>query len=462
MKKAILIIALVMVFGGSAFAISGGPGGYIYWSRADTETGAIGDYKIYKLEIDEAFQPVGGATNGTVIATVPFIDNNTYNFGKEFRYHGLEVFDPRDQGGLGRLTLPSIANHTPVNDAGSWGADRRYQPWDIVQVNPSDASQTLLCDGRNYASSTKWNTAAAERVLRAPDNWVPGTASNGLAFLVVDYMAGYPNYQQMFYVYDANANGKIDDAESEGTYVHSPGGGIQPMDLEFCDDASLYYTRYLYHQADKIVRLWIGDGGVTHTNVYYSAGRDAYGYNVHDVKNPVWSASYGYGLAVGPSASGLVYFFGMDNTLNPDTQLYVQRPAIFALHDGDGDNVVAYTNPLDDVVKIWRDTDFGINVDDIYGGHDLELYVNPDNGAMTLFASGYNKKLFALELADNGLAALGVQLILSSGGPSQGYFAQGFEIDMNPGAAIPEPATLLLFGTGALGVLGHIRRQRMK
>jgi hypothetical protein len=68
------------------------------------------------------------------------------------------------------------------------------------------------------------------------------------------------------------------------------------------------------------------------------------------------------------------------------------------------------------------------------------------------------------EAPDNGLAIASAKKAIPAVNPTTlgpNYY-KGFELDMNPVAAIPEPATLLLFGTGALGALGWLRRRRMK
>ena len=104
-----------------------------------------------------------------------------------------------------------------------------------------------------------------------------------------------------------------------------------------------------------------------------------------------------------------------------------------------------------------------------YGSYfeDVEYYNDGQHGY--LMFNTYGAGLAVLQLADNGLAGASGMHVFRDGyydpmsqfnGPSG--TGVGFEFDPNPGAAIPEPATILLFASGALGLLRYIRRQRMR
>jgi hypothetical protein len=93
---------------------------------------------------------------------------------------------------------------------------------------------------------------------------------------------------------------------------------------------------------------------------------------------------------------------------------------------------------------------------------DIEFVAGPAGHNFLLFKQSYGTGACVLELADNGLAAVKDGVIIASGMRSDSYFLAGFEVDANPMAAIPEPATMMLLGTGALGALGWLRRRRMR
>ena len=77
-----------------------------------------------------------------------------------------------------------------------------------------------------------------------------------------------------------------------------------------------------------------------------------------------------------------------------------------------------------------------------------------------------NPNVIIIELADNGEFAGKNQVnpndyvtVMSTGVP---YGVADIEFDSQLNVPIPEPATLLLLSTGALGVTGCIRRRRMR
>jgi hypothetical protein len=427
MRRGILTVGLVAFFAAPVAALSGGPGGYVYFSRAATTGGTFDQYLLYQLAFDEQWNAIGGPANFDNVD-----HDSSYGSWNNFqRRSTLEVLDPRHEGGTGTLIQPAVNNLTPYE------ATSYNRPWDLVRVDPTGPTQTILCDGR--MGTAFWTTRHLGPALAAPTTW-PGGGDNVIGVVTMQGIWG----TDMMYQWDANGNGTLDNGTNEGTQILNRGG--QAYDVEVGADAAVYFADPAGD--GQIYRTWVDAGGTGHNQLYYDL----------DPVKPLTVHTDGFGLAAGQLGSGpVIYVFAMDNVEALGQVPTVSRASILALQDKNDDNDAEDPG---EVFQVWRDGDFGIDVyNGIYGGEDIEYYRNPDNGDQFLVFSDYYGGLWVLELADNGVSAVDGKRIASL--PSDWGYQSGFELDLNPGEVIPEPTTLLLLGTGALGAIGYVRRRRM-
>ena len=460
-----------------SWAMSGGPGGYVYWSTHVPGMPwyrSLVNYDLNRVTIDGNWDSVGPSytyDNQPAAAA-----GTGYQFDYFFGNSGVEILDPRDQGGTGKVFRPNV-----VNDSHGLGYANSNQPWDLVLGDPSNPglADQLICDGKQ-ASTTDWDTVGVLKSVVAPSSWTTGLPEGTLALVNAGVVlpgrdggdgTGANQVGKVSFLYDANGNGVIDDSASEGDLV---GTGIRPSDVEAGANAVFVSGHKEYLGNDRgggtIDRYYRNADGTYGKDVYFDyVGTDGSSpYTPLDPNCPVAYSGMGAGIAVAPEETApIVYMLAHSQAEHADHATY-RYMAMFALRDGDGDNVVEYTNPLDTVLEIWSadnladPTHLAVDAYNQDSALDVELWINPQNGDRVLLFNTNQGELFALELADNGVAVVDGKEILDDMSVSGNTYRLGFELDLNEVTPIPEPATMLLAGTGLLGALGWVRRRRMR
>jgi hypothetical protein len=437
-------LSLLVVLMGSqpVQAISAGPGGRLYECN---RMGTSGNWTtpLYIMEYDENWDPVAGNLGEISHGSV-------YSSTLELNYKGEtlkggnspEVEVP---GGRGYGTL--VMGHWYDEDTSSYGAS--FATMDVLRITPNATGMTVtqLGDGRAASSPDNFmNTDRGYFAMPDPAGQFTGSSDHYLTSHVGASYVAYVSINEFSDGSDTDLTDEDADYVDAGATISSASGDTRGFGHEIVEDT-------LYYRSGTSVRYNVSSGGATPT---IGDGAILSGATVTNSKNRL--------------AAGLI---------NGHHAVYDEvSDTIWAFIDFDDDGDMDDTG---EAFEVYNSTDVDNVVNDpIYVG-DLELVTGFDGKKFLMVCSGagesgygWGSAVFVLELdnttGDFTLGNAGYKLLGRQRGngvadpvltlPGMDWKYGGWcQIEFD---VIPEPGTLLLLGTGILGVLGYLRRRTIK
>ena len=471
--KLVWVLVVVLSVTGVARAITQGPGGRVYMAGRTTD-GDTQYISLYSIAVDANWDLVGGVQ----VYHGRLVDNVTgYSQGK-IRVGCSPEVETFGGDGYGTLVMGAFNNNSPASTM-------TEETMDVLRIAPSAGGMIAqnIGDGRAGSAAFTGNTESAIGAFVDPEGLYTGGAGN----YSIHHTSKTSGNNQ------ADLRSIVTDSDSDTDCTDDDGDYLSTVDTA---GETRWYTRANEDQEiykDRHYRCEYESYGNVRGVKYYNTAGALTGYCTRDLGEPLVFDPYtgdnglfmpstgGGGMAVGEVDGHTAVWF----CVNDPGPGYTAIACAVDLND-DG-NVHNDANGDE-----WDQGEFFLAFQDHegFGGgfepdardiDDME-WIRMDNGSMFLllhgdhYSSTVDETMYVIELDDNGDFTKGAdgfhEIWRNGSGGSVSYpnflFPGGdnteFEFDSNEkvGGVIPEPTTLLLVGTGVIGVIGCIRRKRMR